>query len=148
VSARSVLAISLAVACSRGDAIAQPETAEPATPEVAPDATPEPTPAPTPAPMPEPTPEPAPPAPAAEPQPASPSRSIDDAEGMTTEALLAAHGKPDATKGERWIYRYPRDGGCVDREIVYTLQVREGVVTAVDRTTQQTGRHCEPMGSP
>ena len=157
---RSLFVLAIATGCSRGDATAPPvATREEAAP----------TPAAT---KPEPSREDAParPAPAAdsadptdagpadpaagagdEPAPtgaaaptAAPPRPIDDAEGMTAEALVAAHGEPDDKKGDSWIYRYPRDGGCTDREIVYTLRVRKGTVADVQRTTRQTGQHCAP----
>lgn len=67
---------------------------------------------------------------------------------MTVEALVTEHGQPDEKQRDRWIYRYPRDAGCVDREIVYTLRVRAGEVVDVKRQTRQTGKHCEPTFVP
>jgi hypothetical protein len=105
------------------------------------------------APEPEPEPEPAPvvapppsePAPA---EPTTPACPIDDAKGMTDVDLVDQHGPPDEKNGERWTYRYPRDGGCVDREIVYTLRLKNRVVVEVKRSTRQTGKHCAPVDMP
>lgn len=81
-------------------------------------------------------------------EPATPTRPIDDAKGMTDVDLVDQHGPPDEKNGERWIYRYPRDVGCVDREIVYTLRLKNRVVVEVKRSTRQTGKHCAPVDMP
>ena len=150
------MAMAMALACSRTDATAPPVTTRDAAPRDAPKAAA--------AEPPDPgaseagpnttgaleAEEPSAPPPTETPDaaPGDPPPSIDDAKGMATEALVAAHGEPDETQGDRWIYRYPRDAACVDREIVYTLTVRGGTVTAVKRATRQTGKHCEPPDMP
>lgn len=159
---RLALGIAIAVGCSRGDATAPPVAAadSPASPSAAPAPAAEDR---APAAEPEPTradPD-SPPAGASpttqaapsEPEPArseptTAARPIDDAKGMTDVDLVDQHGPPDEKNGERWIYRYPREGGCVDREIVYTLRLKRRVVVEVKRSTRQTGKHCAPDGVP
>lgn len=147
-AARSLVVLAIATACSRGDATAPPVGQVPpgSQREAEPIAAPDPEPASAPEPESVATDE-IPAEPPVEPT-SPPSRPIDDAKGMATEALVAAHGEPDEKKGERWIYRYPRDGSCVDREIVYTLKVKNGTIADVQRSTRQTGQHCAPTDMP
>jgi hypothetical protein len=155
---RFALGFAIAIGCSRGDVTAPPVAAAdpgaspstapaPVAEESAPAAEPEPPSAapvapPTAPPEPEPEPEPAPA------EPTTPARPIDDAKGMRDVDLVDQHGPPDEKNGERWTYRYPRDGGCVDREIVYTLRLKNRVVVEVKRSTRQTGKHCAPVDMP
>jgi hypothetical protein len=148
IDARRVLLVGLSLlGCARPDPASVPEPHDAAPSDVAPSPAPrEPAAA-------QPTPPPASPPVAATPQvdpaaPTHPSAPLDDAAGRSRAEILARWGEPDDREAGRWSYRFPRPPGCTDREIVYVLVFRGEQVAKVERSTRQTGKHCEPSFSP
>ncbi|HWB76733.1 MAG TPA: hypothetical protein VG755_17325 [Nannocystaceae bacterium] len=75
--------------------------------------------------------------------PAPTGGSIDDARGLSREAVVARWGEPDRKDGARWTYVFPRPPSCTDREIVYVLRMKGDEVASVERSTRRTGKVCE-----
>jgi hypothetical protein len=69
---------------------------------------------------------------------------VDAVRGLTQQALLDRWGEPDDKKAKTWIYRLPRDAGCVERYVVFTVVFAGGKVERVDMTRERTADHCAP----